>query len=79
MATVIGWGLVNPDLHLSSTVLNKLNVPILPLEKCRAVATDKVTERNLCAGTLNKWKDAAPGDSGGNKSYSWQLVDFFYR
>jgi len=66
MATVIGWGLTDPDNARSASAnLRKLNVPILPLQDCEDVATALVTSRNICAGSLNKWRDAAAGDSGG--------------
>jgi secreted trypsin-like serine protease len=64
---VTGWGYTNPS-HSPSQILQKIELMIEPLEFCNKIipkASGKASDRNLCVGTLNRWKDAAGGDSGG--------------
>ncbi|CAL8080529.1 unnamed protein product [Orchesella dallaii] len=65
-ATVAGWGLTNPkDFNSAAKVLQKVEVPIAELSMCSDIARTQITDNFICAGTLNMWKDAAGGDSGG--------------
>lgn len=66
-ATVVGWGLTNPDkMDTVSETLQKLSVPIQELTVCKSIIPrTKVSDKFLCAGTLDKYHDAALGDSGG--------------
>jgi hypothetical protein len=62
---VTGWGKTSPeDSGNLATYLQKIELPIQPLTFCSSETTSKVTDRFLCAGTLNRYKDAAAGDSG---------------
>lgn len=47
------------DRHSAAEDLMMLDVPIIDRKKCAEVATTKVTDRNICAGSLNRYKDAA--------------------
>ncbi|RXN16592.1 coagulation factor VII-like protein [Labeo rohita] len=64
MSTVSGWG------HLAqsgppSLVLQKLEVPRVSLDECKAKSGLKVTRNMLCAGFIEGGRDSCQGDSGG--------------
>ncbi|KAL0204454.1 hypothetical protein M9458_002472, partial [Cirrhinus mrigala] len=64
MSTVSGWG------HLAqsgppSPVLQKLEVPTVSLDECKAKSGLKVTKNMLCAGFVEGGRDSCQGDSGG--------------
>ncbi|CAG4931532.1 unnamed protein product [Parnassius apollo] len=63
--TVAGWGVT--ENHTESSVLLKVNLPVLSGEMCKAYHSRKTTEDTtkniLCAGVLGK--DSCKGDSGG--------------
>lgn len=70
VGTVSGWGLTDPNKEGSDAeFLQKLDLEIRDLSFCN----DNIRNPNihgqphihLCVGTLNSFKDAARGDSGG--------------
>lgn len=59
MVTAAGWGLTNPDDRSSDAKkLQKVDLPILPRTKCQDLL-EEVNDNMLCAGSLDKFKDAA--------------------
>jgi secreted trypsin-like serine protease len=69
---VIGYGLTAEDAKVSSDILNKVDVPLVHLDECRAGYSaggndgeDMITENMLCAGLPEGGKDSCQGDSGG--------------
>ncbi|KAG9262335.1 coagulation factor VII-like [Astyanax mexicanus] len=64
MSTVSGWGLLS-QFGPSSTVLQRLEVPKVPLEQCQAHSGLTLTNNMLCAGFKEGGRDACKGDSGG--------------
>ncbi|CAL8080533.1 unnamed protein product [Orchesella dallaii] len=77
-ATVAGWGRTDPDNGSSGAiVLQKIEVPIRELSVCSDIAYHTVTDRFLCAGTLDRWKDSAKGDSGGPLMIEYDKTQWF--
>ncbi|XP_066516766.1 coagulation factor VII isoform X2 [Hoplias malabaricus] len=64
LSTVSGWGRL-AQFGPPSTVLQRLEVPRVPLEKCRAHSGLSITNNMLCAGFKEGGRDACQGDSGG--------------
>ncbi|XP_067298440.1 coagulation factor VII [Pseudorasbora parva] len=64
MSTVSGWGRLAQSGPVSP-VLQKLDVPRVPLEECRARSGLAVSRNMLCAGFLRGGRDSCQGDSGG--------------
>ena len=64
---VTGWGSTE-DGYLTSDVLLKVSLPVLPMEMCVRAYRDqpfvKLWYKQLCAGGLRA-KDSCHGDSGG--------------
>ncbi|KAI1899674.1 hypothetical protein AGOR_G00064210 [Albula goreensis] len=63
-SVVSGWGKLaqsGPD----SLVLQRLEVPRVPLQTCRAQTNLTITNNMLCAGFLKGGQDSCQGDSGG--------------
>jgi secreted trypsin-like serine protease len=66
--TVIGWGARDPDHHVMSEDLMKVNLTYIPVPECKQ-AYEKlkqgkyIRDTNIC--TREKGKDACQGDSGG--------------
>ncbi len=70
IATVIGWGLTDPEGLIEGSYLQKIDLPLISREKCRN--DEYVQNKNwkigldtLCAETDNNQKASCPGDSGG--------------
>lgn len=63
-SVVSGWGRLSQH-GPQSTVLQRLEVPRVPLEKCRAHSGLSLTSNMLCAGFKEGGRDACQGDSGG--------------
>ncbi|XP_062865802.1 coagulation factor VII [Trichomycterus rosablanca] len=63
-STVSGWGRLSQN-GPPSTVLQRLDVPRVPLEMCRAHSGLTLTNNMLCAGFREGGRDACQGDSGG--------------
>ncbi|XP_054265999.1 trypsin-1-like [Macrosteles quadrilineatus] len=65
-ATVAGWGRL-AERKKTSDSLQKVAVPIIPLEECRGKGypRTKITDNMICAGYPEGKKDACQGDSGG--------------
>jgi len=61
---ITGFGYTSPTAH-PADYLQKISVPIHELSYCSDITPGRVTERFICAGTLDRYKDAAGGDSGG--------------
>jgi len=65
-ATVIGWGLTDPDTTTDlSEVLREVGVPVVSNAACNAEYGGIITDVMLCAGVLDGSADACIGDSGG--------------
>jgi len=62
---VVGWGLSHQDAGASTRLLQKLEVPVIALERCQSFMQYELTPRMLCAGYEKGEKDACTGDSGG--------------
>lgn len=64
-STVAGWGTLQSGGNLPDK-LQKVDVPIVSLEQCRAgYSQDQIHESNVCAGLKAGGKDSCQGDSGG--------------
>ena len=70
-ATVLGWGLTNPNERYSASDVLKLGrVPVVPLQTCAAEAPAEfrpfgpIDDRRICAGGAGP-VDTCGGDSGG--------------
>ncbi|XP_026788114.1 coagulation factor VII [Pangasianodon hypophthalmus] len=63
-SVVSGWGRLSQQGPLSS-ILQRLEVPRVPLERCRAHSGLSLTNNMLCAGFKEGGRDACQGDSGG--------------
>ncbi|MCJ8747854.1 hypothetical protein PDJAM_G00158190 [Pangasius djambal] len=63
-SVVSGWGRLSQQGPLSS-ILQRLEVPRVPLERCRAHSGLSLTSNMLCAGFKEGGRDACQGDSGG--------------
>lgn len=69
---VVGWG-KTMEGGQSATVLQELQIPILPNQECRdryaeqnrLVTQDQFDEGVICAGVMTGGKDTCQGDSGG--------------
>ncbi|KAK2908433.1 hypothetical protein Q8A67_004270 [Cirrhinus molitorella] len=64
MSTVSGWGRLAQS-GPPSPVLQRLEVPRVPLDECKAKSGLKVTRNMLCAGFVEGGRDSCQGDSGG--------------
>ncbi len=64
-ATVIGFGKIAEEGAVSPDLL-QTDVPILSQPKCAQIyGSDRITDRNFCAGWEKGGRDACQGDSGG--------------
>jgi V8-like Glu-specific endopeptidase len=63
--TVVGWGLADEVAGATTRLLQKLDVPVIDLDRCRKIMPHELTDRMLCAGFEDGKKDACTGDSGG--------------
>ncbi|KAK7162346.1 hypothetical protein R3I94_004872 [Phoxinus phoxinus] len=64
MSTVSGWGRLTQSGPVS-VVLQRLEMPRVSLDECRARSGLKVSRNMLCAGFLEGGRDSCQGDSGG--------------
>lgn len=64
MSTVSGWGRLTQSGPVS-VVLQRLEVPKVSLDECRAQSGLKVSRNMLCAGYREGGRDSCQGDSGG--------------
>ena len=65
-ATIMGWGHTFFGEGQVSDILQRTQVPIIPLGRCRNnYPTSSVTARMLCAGPPAGGRDTCQGDSGG--------------
>lgn len=64
LSTVSGWGKLG-ESGPESLVLQRLEVPRVPLQDCRAQTKLTITENMLCAGLPGGGQDSCQGDSGG--------------
>uniref|UniRef100_A0A8C8S6C4 Vitamin K-dependent protein C n=1 Tax=Pelusios castaneus TaxID=367368 RepID=A0A8C8S6C4_9SAUR len=62
---VTGWGSISDNSLNYSTVLNYIEVPIVPQNTCAEAMRHDVSENMLCAGLIGDKQDACGGDSGG--------------
>ncbi len=49
----------------TADTLRDVSIPAMPRKECRKIYEGKLTNRMMCAGTINGGKDACQGDSGG--------------
>ncbi|XP_029986364.1 coagulation factor VII, partial [Sphaeramia orbicularis] len=64
LSTVSGWGRL--AVHGSaSDLLQRLEIPRVPLQECRLHTRLNITRNMLCAGVKAGGKDSCEGDSGG--------------
>ncbi len=79
-ATLIGWGVTDPDFYVSPERLQEVSVPIVSNEICREAYGDEseVSDNMLCAGDEEGGKDTCWGDSGGplmvRQNGDWKLA-----
>ena len=79
-ATILGWGRTNPAVAASADILQRAQVPIIGLGRCRNNYPGfSVTNRMLCAGWPRGGRDSCQGDSGGpiivrDNDGNWQQV-----
>uniref|UniRef100_A0A6P7FL11 CLIP domain-containing serine protease n=1 Tax=Diabrotica virgifera virgifera TaxID=50390 RepID=A0A6P7FL11_DIAVI len=76
--TVTGWGYTDSYAEVKTDVLQKVDLPIVPINRCREAykgqsSKARLTYKQLCAGGQNN-QDACPGDSGGPLQVA-RLVD----
>ena len=64
LSTVSGWGRLAQS-GPPSTILQRLQVPRVPLQECVAHTGLQVTRNMLCAGFREGGRDSCQGDSGG--------------
>lgn len=64
LSTVSGWGRLAQS-GPASVVLQRLEVPRVPLQECTQHTGLQVTNNMLCAGFLEGGRDSCQGDSGG--------------
>ena len=57
-ALVSGWGLGDENAGSTTRLLQKLDVPVIPMQKCKDAMPHDLTDRMLCAGFLQGGKDA---------------------
>jgi len=65
MATVAGWGALRETASDLPSILQKVEVPLVPATICRKNYSGTITDRMLCAGYTQGGKDSCQGDSGG--------------
>ncbi|KAM3585222.1 uncharacterized protein V6R79_010780 [Siganus canaliculatus] len=63
-STVSGWGRLSPQ-GPPARILQRLDLPRVPLQECRLHTRLTVTRNMLCAGHRTGGQDACQGDSGG--------------
>ncbi|CAG7825632.1 unnamed protein product [Allacma fusca] len=68
-AKVVGWGKGFEHAGSNNRLLQKLNIPILDMEKCNHTELNLITRRMICAGFEAGGRDACTGDSGGPLVY----------
>ncbi|XP_056634735.1 phenoloxidase-activating factor 3-like [Diorhabda sublineata] len=65
---ITGWGITNVLTGESSSILQKVNLPVVELDQCKNVYKNQsnvhLTFKQVCAGGKNN-KDSCQGDSGG--------------
>ncbi|KAF7660269.1 hypothetical protein LDENG_00285200 [Lucifuga dentata] len=64
LSTVSGWGKLS-QFGPASTLLQRLEVPRVPLQECRRHSNLNVTRNMICAGLRTGGLDSCKGDSGG--------------
>lgn len=78
MATVIGWGALDPYGRRYPSHLMQADVPIVSHEVCNLAYDGIITEYEMCAGYDAGGIDSCTGDSGGPMMVyiddQWQLV-----
>ncbi len=65
MSTVAGWGTVREGSYSLPNELRKVDVPLIPADKCNSAYKNQITDRMICAGYDEGGKDSCQGDSGG--------------
>lgn len=63
-STVSGWGRLS-RFGPPATLLQRLELPRVPLQECRLHTQLNITKNMLCAGFKSGGQDACEGDSGG--------------
>jgi len=64
-ATIIGWGITNPDTYIYSEALQQAELPVISNTTCNSTYPGEVTDNMLCAGYSYGGKDSCQADSGG--------------
>lgn len=71
MATLVGWGTTIPGADAYPRTLQRADIPMVAPAQCQAsyrAQTQReitITDRMICAGTLDNFQDSCTGDSGG--------------
>ncbi|KAK1170015.1 coagulation factor VII-like, partial [Acipenser oxyrinchus oxyrinchus] len=63
-STVSGWGQYS-DNGPTSDYLQRLEVPRIKTQDCKARSNMIITDNMFCAGYIEGWRDSCKGDSGG--------------
>ena len=61
---VAGWGTLKESGSVSQKLM-KVEVPLVPFERCNQAYGGGITDTMICAGLKNGGKDSCQGDSGG--------------
>ena len=69
--TVAGWGVTSEQsgIHEYSTFLQKVNIPVISMDTCRAWTNNQIDQHDegevFCSGLISGGRDSCRGDSGG--------------
>lgn len=65
MVTLAGWGTYDEENWNHAAYLNKVQLPVVPLQECNRVYPGMISPRMFCIGYQDGHKNGCSGDSGG--------------
>lgn len=65
MVNLVGWGTYNEEAWTHAPYLNKVQLPLVPIQECQRVYPGLITPRMFCIGYQDGHKNGCSGDSGG--------------